>query len=152
MDSTLCSSSTLTPAWGGGDRCCPATLCASMFLRRLTFYLIILRSTETHAEKKNVQRQSFSSNGGNWKPLLTSLNWWKRLSEFGKSYTQVQSYMTIKEVKLLHCCHFQFWLVRQRCRWIIHYNAVFRSIWLTITFVWCPSNYLWLSNWSRYTV
>lgn len=52
-----------------------------------------------HAEKKNIQRQSFISNGGHWKPLLTSLNWWKRLSEFREIILKVQSYMTMKEVK-----------------------------------------------------
>lgn len=46
MDSSLCSSSTLTP--DGGET---GVVLPHMLLHRLTFYRIILRSTEVHAEK-----------------------------------------------------------------------------------------------------
>lgn len=92
------------PLWhrmGGEKQVLSCHTACSMFLRRLTFYRIILRSTEALAEKKKwVQRQSFIGNGGHWRPLLTSLNWWKRLSVFEENNAQkVQSHMTMKEVK-----------------------------------------------------
>lgn len=53
---------------------------------------------------------------------------------------------------MLHRRHFQFGLVKWRGRWMMHYNAVFIFICFDITFVRCPFNCVWFSDWSTYRV
>lgn len=100
MDSSLCSSSTLTQdgrrETGAVLPHCVQYVFTSTHLlpNHFKIYWSACR------KKKWVQRQSFIGNGGHWRPLLTSLNWWKRLSVFEENNAQkVQSHMTMKEVK-----------------------------------------------------
>lgn len=116
--------------WRMRDRRCPATLCASMLLSWSTVHRNILRSTQMRAkrkkkEKKRNQRQSSTGNGDHWKPLLTSLNWWKDClslkKQMSKRFKVTWQWRWCSS--MLHCCHFQFWLVKLSCCWMKHHNA-----------------------------